>query len=74
MEEKKPPLSDLSPEQAREDAGSTPLEPHRNGTYPNSSDEERFMEGALDWIRSNQGVALLGAFGLGVFLGVMIRR
>lgn len=32
------------------------------------------LEQAEDWIRENQTVAMLGGFGLGVFIGVLLRR
>lgn len=32
------------------------------------------LEQAEDWIRDNQTVAMLGGFGLGVFIGVLLRR
>lgn len=32
------------------------------------------IEQAEDWIKENQTVAMLGGFGLGVFIGVLLRR
>ena len=32
------------------------------------------IEQAEDWIKENQTMAMLGGFGLGVFIGVLLRR
>ena len=32
------------------------------------------LEQAEEWIRENQTMAMLGGFGLGVFIGVLLRR
>ena len=34
----------------------------------------QLLEQAEDWIKDNQTLAMLGGFGLGVFIGVLLRR
>lgn len=34
----------------------------------------QLFEQAQDWIKENQTTAMLGGFGLGVFIGVLLRR
>ena len=34
----------------------------------------KILDQAQDWIKENQTVAMLGGFGLGVFIGVLLRR
>jgi hypothetical protein len=35
---------------------------------------EELLDEATRWVRANQTVALLGAFGIGVFVGVLLRK
>ena len=35
---------------------------------------EELVEQTKAWVQDNKGLAMLGAFGVGVFLGVMLRR
>ena len=37
-------------------------------------ERNQLVEQAEDWIRDNHTVAMLGGFGLGVFIGVLLRR
>lgn len=39
----------------------------------NEEDLTRAIEGAREWFAKNRKMALLGAFALGVFLGVLAR-
>ena len=57
-------------------------EPHEGSRYgapPNDQelapppDPAAAMEAALSWVEENQTLAMLGAFALGVFVGVMMR-
>lgn len=34
----------------------------------------QFFDQAQDWIKENQTLAMLGGFGFGVFIGVLLRR
>lgn len=54
----------------------------QNGTEEsNELSEDELLENyqellgqAKTWVQDNQGVAMIGAFGVGVFLGVLMRR
>ncbi len=59
-----------------EEPGGTPAPPERNGENPpeNEPRAEDILDEATRWVRANQTVALIGAFGVGVFLGVLLRK
>ena len=41
---------------------------------PSLAEQYPPLEGIVDWIRDNQFVAMVGAFAVGAFLGVLMRR
>ncbi len=41
---------------------------------PTLPEEYPLLETAVDWIKDNQFTAMIGAFAVGVFLGVLARR
>ena len=46
-----------------------------NGTHPDAQDDyKELIQQAKSWIDENQTLAMLGGFGLGVFIGVLLRR
>jgi hypothetical protein len=49
--------------------------PSRGDDAPTTTDrDEAVLTPAVAWVEHNQTVAMLGAFALGVFLGVLMRR
>lgn len=53
-----------------------PSEAHQapRSSAPDHPDRDQLgMPDFLDWVRENQTVAMLGAFAVGVFVGVMMR-
>ncbi|MDZ4702184.1 MAG: hypothetical protein SH809_20910 [Rhodothermales bacterium] len=72
--------------QAYEPQTTRPAPGEKPGIVPEASvrsdekqpEDEAVLEAILDdatrWVRANQTVALLGAFGIGVFLGVLLRK
>lgn len=46
--------------------------PHAPSLTP-PPDPAAMMDAALEWVEQNQTLAMLGAFALGVFVGVMMR-
>ena len=49
-------------------------EPPFEALPPHGYDDVSLQESAHDWIEHNQSTAMLVAFGVGVFLGVLMRR
>ena len=45
----------------------------REAERPNPPDPAALMAEALSWVEENQTLAMLGAFALGVFIGVLMR-
>ena len=44
------------------------------GTMPLDGELNVFLDQAQVWIKENRTLAMLGGFGLGVFIGVLLRR
>lgn len=59
-----------------EKPGGVPEAPVKNGDKQpqDGAVVEALLDDATRWMRENQTVALLGAFGVGVFLGVLLRK
>lgn len=61
------------------DAGGDGLPPQfengNNGTDPSLEGEyNELIDHARVWVKENQTMAMLGGFGFGVFIGVLLRR
>ena len=59
-----------------EDQEAESMDPSNNG-YDSGQDEGELnllLEQAEGWIKNNQTTAMIGGFGLGVFIGVLLRR
>ncbi len=66
-------------DRSEKDAHEDGLPPHatrgNNGTGKSLEKEyDELVEQARSWIEANQTMAMLGGFGLGVFIGVLLRR
>lgn len=61
------------------DAGGDGLPPQfQNGnngaTAPLEGEYNELIDQAKGWVKENQTMAMLGGFGFGVFIGVLLRR
>ena len=48
--------------------------PPHQPEHPSPPDPAALMDAALTWVEENQTLAMLGAFALGVFVGVLMRE
>lgn len=62
-------------EEAHKSEESEPRSQERNGNFEAEKEEESAsaLGTVIDWIEKNPSLALVGAFAVGVFVGVLVR-